>query len=497
MTERGERRATGGADAAPVEWAGPGSGQALAREEYLELRSRVRAMRAQLRAERRQRLHGAHDRQREAHAVRRRERHERHMEWRRERHEMRLARRYETRHRHRGSHEWWPLARLRTLRSSWRVLLRSAVIVPGAVFVTMAGVRPRTRPLAARVATRLASWHRHFVRAEFGVEIGERPVPVHPRWEDEAVQRDVHWLRRAPLRSVMGLMPILLVVSGAADMAMWHLGRGSTDLWWTHPVYALATLMFIRAGSRVMRRAYVEPTVRLLSPPENARLRQRVRQLTETRADAVDAQAAELRRIERDLHDGVQARLVAMGLNLGAAEHLMERDPEAAKALLAQSREASATALRELRGLVRGIHPPVLAERGLSDAVRALAMDCPLRAEVTEDLPGRAEAAVESALYFAVSELLTNAVKHAGAERVWIDLHHNGEALRVQVTDDGAGGADPAAPAGSGLCGVERRLGTFDGVLAVSSPRGGPTIVTLELPCALSSPRISTSSGKG
>ena len=136
-----------------------------------------------------------------------------------------------------------------------------------------------------------------------------------------------------------------------------------------------------------------EPSAALLAPPENARLAGAGARLTETRADAVDAQAAELRRIERDLHDGVQARLVAMGLNLGAAEQLLDRDPETARPLLAQSREASATALRELRGLVRGIHPPVLAERGLADAIRALALDSPLAVEVAEDLPGRAEAA--------------------------------------------------------------------------------------------------------
>lgn len=152
--------------------------------------------------------------------------------------------------------------------------------------------------------------------------------------------------------------------------------------------------------------------------------------------------------------------------------------------MLAQARQSSADALTELRELVRGIHPPVLAERGLGDAVRALALRLPLTVEVAVDLPGRAEAPVESAAYFAVSEVLTNAVKHSGADRIWIDLHHEDGRLRVTVTDNGKGGA--VVGKGSGLVGLERRLGTFDGVLAVSSPAGGPTMATMEIPCALS-----------
>ncbi|WP_018386882.1 sensor histidine kinase [Wenjunlia vitaminophila] len=218
-----------------------------------------------------------------------------------------------------------------------------------------------------------------------------------------------------------------------------------------------------------------------LSPSRKRDLRLRVEQLTESRSEALDTSAAELRRIERDLHDGAQARLVAMGMHLGAVEQLLERDPEQAKHLLAQVRQSSADALHELRDLVRGIHPPVLAERGLGDAVRALALRHPLRSEVTVDLPDRLEAPVESAAYFAVSEVLTNAAKHAEAERVSIDLCHQDGVLRVLVTDDGQGGADPMG--GTGLRGVERRLAAFDGVLAVNSPRGGPTVIAIEIPC--------------
>ncbi|MET7284876.1 sensor domain-containing protein [Streptomyces sp. NPDC005573] len=213
-------------------------------------------------------------------------------------------------------------------------------------------------------------------------------------------------------------------------------------------------------------------------------LTERVKVLTETRRDAVGTSAAELRRIERDLHDGAQARLVAMGMDLSVIEMLVEKDPAQAKLLLARARRNSAETLEELRDLVRGIHPPVLAERGLGDAVRALALRLPLAAEVTVELSGRAEAPVESAAYFAVSEVLTNAVKHSGADRLWVDLHHTEGMLRISVGDNGRGGA--VAGGGTGLTGIERRLGTFDGVLAVSSPAGGPTLVTLEIPCALS-----------
>jgi signal transduction histidine kinase len=233
--------------------------------------------------------------------------------------------------------------------------------------------------------------------------------------------------------------------------------------------------------------AHARMTASWLRPTRERELELRIAHLTETRSDALDSQAAELRRIERDLHDGAQARLVAMGMSLGAVEHLLDRDPGKARLLLAEARESSSKALTELRDLVRGIHPPVLAERGLGDAVRALAMASPLKTEVSADLPGRAEAPVESAVYFAVSEILTNAAKHSGAQRVWVDVRHESGMLRIVITDDGRGGADPSR--GTGMRGIERRLGTFDGVLAVNSPAGGPTIVTMELPCELSTPR--------
>jgi signal transduction histidine kinase len=183
-------------------------------------------------------------------------------------------------------------------------------------------------------------------------------------------------------------------------------------------------------------------------------------------------------------------------MSLGMADEVVTRDPEAARALLAEARVATSQALTDLRDLVRGIHPPVLAERGLDGAVRALALACPLPTSVEVDLPGRLPAPVESAAYFAVAEAVTNAIKHSGAGKLWVRLSWKPREdgwLSMLVADDGSGGADPSA--GTGLRGIERRLAAFDGTVVVSSPGGGPTVVTMELPCALSSPRTSHSSG--
>jgi signal transduction histidine kinase len=211
-------------------------------------------------------------------------------------------------------------------------------------------------------------------------------------------------------------------------------------------------------------------------------LTRRVTRLTETRRDATEATVAELRRIERDLHDGAQARLVAVGMSLRAVERLMPVDPGAALALVAEARETSSRALNDLRDLVRGIYPPLLADRGLADAVRALALDAPLTVAVDITLGSDPPMPVAAAAYFAIAEALTNAVRHAGAETVDISLTCADGLLWAAVTDDGRGGADPDK--GTGLAGLRRRLATFDGSLAVSSPAGGPTIVEIELPYA-------------
>ncbi|MGZ3147203.1 sensor histidine kinase [Lentzea chajnantorensis] len=230
----------------------------------------------------------------------------------------------------------------------------------------------------------------------------------------------------------------------------------------------------------------------LLGPTERSRLASRVRHLAETRSGALDTQAAELRRIERDLHDGVQARLVSLGLQLGVADrHVGNNDAEKARQVLREARASSVQALRELRDLVRGIHPPVLAERGLADAVRALGLASPLAVEVTFDLPGKLPDPVESAVYFSISELLANVLKHSDARHVDIIGGYDEGTFHVTVTDDGRGGA--VLTEEGGLGGIRRRLAAFDGSFDLDSPPGGPTRTKMEVPCALFSPRTSSS----
>ncbi|GLZ31958.1 hypothetical protein Lesp02_41460 [Lentzea sp. NBRC 105346] len=206
-----------------------------------------------------------------------------------------------------------------------------------------------------------------------------------------------------------------------------------------------------------------------------------VGELTAQRADTTIAQAAEIRRIERDLHDGAQARLVGLGLSLATAEKLMETDPEGAKALLREARAGAATSLSELRDLVRGISPPVLTERGLVDAVRALALDSPLATVVSAEVRPLLDPPIESAVYFGIAELLTNAVKHAHASTARISISRNDSGLAVEVEDDGRGGA--VLRADGGLAGLRRRLAVFDGTCEITSPAGGPTRAVLVVPC--------------
>ncbi len=326
---------------------------------------------------------------------------------------------------------------------------------------------------------------------------------------DPATWRDFAWLLPGAIVGfVLGVVSLavpLYGVEGLTLLPLWlHLSTGwygyglfwpieTTAEGWLAAPQGLLILMLGLAAAPWLRWVDARFAKLFLAPTRAAELRLRVTQLTVTRADTVDAQAAELRRIERDLHDGAQARLVALGMTIGLAEELIERDPAAARKLLAEAREASSTALVELRHLVRGIHPPVLAERGLDGAVRALALSLPVPVVVDTDLPGRPETPVESAAYFAVAEALANVNRHSGARTSWVTMRCADDRLVMVVGDDGVGGADPRG--GTGLHGMERRLAAFDGTMTVSSPPGGPTVVTMELPCVLSSPRTSPSSG--
>ncbi|MGW4241015.1 sensor histidine kinase [Nocardia sp. NPDC004722] len=229
----------------------------------------------------------------------------------------------------------------------------------------------------------------------------------------------------------------------------------------------------------------------LLGPPPGVELAVRVAELTATRAAALDAHGAELRRIERDLHDGAQARIAAVILQLGLADQLRQRDPDAADELIRKAQDTAEAALTELRDVVRDIYPPVLADRGLASAISALAARSPIPCAL--DIDGgdpaatesaairRRPAAVEAAAYFVIAEALTNATKHSGAQRLRVGLGGTAELLIVEIHDDGVGGAGESE--GGGLAGMRRRAEELDGRMLLSSPAGGPTVVRVELPC--------------
>ncbi|MBT2397662.1 sensor histidine kinase [Streptomyces sp. ISL-100] len=215
----------------------------------------------------------------------------------------------------------------------------------------------------------------------------------------------------------------------------------------------------------------------LLGP---SRLATRVSELESDRGVVVDTAAADLRRIERDLHDGAQARLVALAMDLGLAKEKLTHDPEAAARMVGEAHGEVKIALQELRDLARGIHPAVLTDRGLDAALSAVASRCTVPVRVEVDLPARPAPAIEGIAYFTASELLQNVSKHARASRATVEVWQTADRLMLQVSDDGQGGADTAA--GSGLAGLAERLDAVDGILVADSPAGGPTTVTAELP---------------
>ncbi|WP_030388328.1 sensor histidine kinase [Streptomyces sp. NRRL S-241] len=219
----------------------------------------------------------------------------------------------------------------------------------------------------------------------------------------------------------------------------------------------------------------------LLSPSDD--LERRIAELESDRGVVVDTAAADLRRIERDLHDGAQARLVALAMGLGLAKEKLLEDPEGAAAMVDEAHGEVKLALQELRDLARGIHPAVLTDRGLDAALSSVAARCVVPVKVAVDLPGaRPAEAIEGIAYFVVSELLQNVSKHAGpgARGATVEVWRAGARLMLRVSDDGRGGA--SADGGSGLAGLAERLGAVDGVLVVDSPAGAGTVVTAELP---------------
>jgi signal transduction histidine kinase len=295
-----------------------------------------------------------------------------------------------------------------------------------------------------------------------------------------------------PLGMALGIHAWIVAV--ATEPAIAERFRGSRALAETGGVSAMIGLFFIAIWA-VTGGGYFWPIWILLllgivvgahaasvvmSEPDRE-LTERIETLETSRAGAVDVQETELRRIERDLHDGAQARLVALGMNLGMAEQKLTDDPAAAGALLAEARAGAEEALRELRDLARGIHPPVLTDRGLEAALRALISATPMQVELSVSVGERPPAAVETCAYFVVAEAIANAAKHAQASRVDVRIVRAGDVLVLEVVDNGIGGADPE---GTGLVGLRRRVEALDGRLVITSPTGGPTTVRAELPCA-------------
>ncbi|WP_055567084.1 sensor histidine kinase [Streptomyces atriruber] len=351
-------------------------------------------------------------------------------------------------------------------------------------FVTVLVVGAAVLPESVQLLRRTAGFKRRLVGRWTGRPIPEAYLPltggvrarVSAALTDPGTWRDLRWLG---VHFVYGL--VLLYV--ALPLAVLGL---LVDGVWCGIVGRRAVLLPL-----VVRLADLDAhwsRLLLLPSPEaqrSADLAERVEELTVTRAGAVAAHGAELRRIERDLHDGTQARLVSLSMRVGLARRAYDKDPEAAKKLLADAQDQAEEALTELRHVVRGIHPPILTDRGLVGAVRALAAGSGLDVAVHDDgveAGTRAPAAVEAAAYFVVAEALTNAAKHSGSERASVELWRRGAMLRVVVRDEGRGGVDESG--GSGLLGMRRRVAALDGTVEVSSPVGGPTVIEVELPCA-------------
>lgn len=376
-----------------------------------------------------------------------------------------------------GRFEATGLAFLHVLLLAPVVVMFVLVVVSTVLVAVWVGVA--LLALTLPISRALADVHRWMASRLLGEPV---PAPYLPldgsAWQQLRTQlvdpmswRDLLWMLWA---MTFGFVLSLLVV------VLMH-GVVTTPVWW----YV--------AGPVMRARAHVDRS--LLTVGRTEKLERRVRVLAESRAEVVDHSAAELRRIERDLHDGPQARLAALSLSLGMADDLFESDPDAARRLVNDARSSSTTALSELRDVVRGIHPPVLADRGLVGAVEALALDMAQPVDVEVDLPGRLPPPLESAVYFTVAECLANTAKHAGAAGAWVRLRHADGLLSGEVGDDGRGGADPRS--GTGLRGVAGRLAAFDGRMRVSSPPGGPTVVSWEVPCASSSPKTTPSSAPG
>jgi signal transduction histidine kinase len=363
--------------------------------------------------------------------------------------------------------------------------------------------------LVLGLTLRLADWFARAERARFALLLGVR-IPAWPagsragyrwglvpRWRmftERATWGEIGYaLLRLPVSAVTVTVSIGVWALGLTMLALpfynHYLPSGGAEIGDTvlHgsavtvvSAIGLAVLIAAPQLTRALATADAAMSRRLLGPPSD--LAARVIELETSRERVVDAAEGERRRIERDLHDGAQQRLVALAMELGRAQAKFADDPDGARVLVDQAHAQAKEALTELRNLVRGVHPPVLTERGLDAALSGLTALCPIPVDVHVDVPVRPRSAVEAVAYFMVAEALTNVAKHSRASqaKVVVEGHGYPGTLTVMISDDGIGGADPGSP---GLAGLADRVSGVDGRLSVESPSGGPTIIAAELPC--------------
>ncbi|WP_328614024.1 sensor histidine kinase [Amycolatopsis sp. NBC_00355] len=348
---------------------------------------------------------------------------------------------------------------------------------------------------AIRLSRKVVGFDRRRAARALGEPIPEPYRDGNPL-TDPATRRDVAWLAlHAATGLVLGALAFGLPIGAVQQVVtafVWPAVPGGIEasmgiVVHSWPTAGLAVLSGIAMAAVTLLLAppvarWQARTARsLLKPGPGVVLADRVAELTATRAAALEAHGAELRRIERDLHDGTQARIAAVVLQLGIAGQLYERDPETVRDLLVKAQDTATDALAELRTVVRSIYPPLLSERGLAGAVRALGERSPVPVALTVENDAGRPAAVEAAAYFVVAEALANVTKHADASKIEITLGGTAGLLSIDIRDDGRGGAEEAA--GSGLAGIRRRAEAFDGTLTLTSPPGGPTELRVELPC--------------
>lgn len=378
-----------------------------------------------------------------------------------------------------------------------------AIVVIGAVGLALAIVWVGIPILAALFA--LVIWgaqiERHRLRVFLGVDIATPYRSFEPSsrpWKrawlvlrNPQLWRDMSYLLLLAPLGFLGLVvvwvpipfliaPVIFVLGGDADLLFWNIGNIFEAI--LAMLVGIVLIVPFSVFINLTALLHVRMATRFLAPSTEEILIERVEELTESRSAVMRAMYLERRRIERDLHDGAQQRLVSLAMELGRAREKLATDPEAARKLIESSHEDSKLVLAELRDLVRGIHPAVLADRGLDAAISAIAGRSPTPVEVNIQLKERQPDEVEGTAYFVVVEALTNVAKHSQATKAKVSIERNRGWLHLEISDNGRGGANPAN--GTGIRGLRDRILALDGQFWLSSPPGKGTTIKVEIPCA-------------